>query len=139
MPRSIKILIVDDKGSVLEKLDGRIKIFWPEDVPVKATPIYCAWADETIEAIQEYQPDILLLNYKYIRDEKTGKDVALWIDQNYWKPIYVAAHSDLPEEEMREHFKGTRCIRYFISGDGIKAFIENAVLPQLTQSRPKTD
>lgn len=123
--RRMKILIVDDQGSVLERLKRRIDIFWPPDIPVKISAVYCAWADEVIEAIQEYQPDILLLNYAFRGDEKTGRDVARWIDQNYRAPIYVAAHSDRSEEDLRQLYKGTECIKYFICGDRIKAFVEN--------------
>jgi hypothetical protein len=123
--QKVKILIVDDTGSVLEKLEGRIGIFWPPDIPVKTVAVYCGWADEAIEAIKEYQPDILLLNYAFRRDEKTGRDVARWIDQNYRTPICVAAHADRPEEDLRQLFRGTECVKYFISGDRIKDFVED--------------
>ena len=120
-----KILIVDDDGSVLERLERRIDIFWPPDIPVKTAAVYCAWADEAIEAIKEYQPDILLLNCAFRNDEKTGRDVARWIDQNYRTPIRVAVHSDRSEEDLRQLFRGTECVKYFISGDRIKDFIED--------------
>ena len=50
--KRMKILIVDDQGSVLERLKGRIGIFWPPDIPVKTAAVFCAWADEVIEAIK---------------------------------------------------------------------------------------
>lgn len=123
----MQILIVDDRGPVLERLESRIAIFWPPDIPVKTTAVYCAWADEVIEAIEEYRPDILLLNYTFRHDKKTGKDVALWIDRNYRKPIFVAAHSDNTEEDLRLLFSGTECVKYFICGDRIKDFIEDCI------------
>ena len=123
--KRIKILIVDDHGSVLERLERRIGIFWPPDIPVKTTAVYCAGADEAIEAIKEYHPDILLLNYAFRGDEKTGRDVARWIDQKYRTPIRVAAHSDRSEEDLRQLFRGTECVKYFICGDRIKEFIED--------------
>jgi hypothetical protein len=110
---------------VLERLERRIGIFWPPDIPVKTAAVYCAWADEAIEAIKEYQPDILLLNYAFRGDEKTGRDVARWIDQTYRTPIRVAAHSDRSEEDLRQLFRGTECVKYFICGDRIKEFIED--------------
>lgn len=122
--KKIKILIVDDQGPVLEWLQGRIGIFWPPDIAVKTTAVYCAWADEAIEAIKEYQPDILLLNYAFRHDERTGRDVARWIDQNYRSPIRVAAHSDRSEEELRQLFSGTECVKYFISGESVRDFVE---------------
>jgi len=123
----VKVLIVSDLGSVLDRLQGRLSIFWPPEKPVKITPVYCAWADEAIEAIQEYRPDILILTYAFRKDEKTGKDVARWIDENYRKPILVAAHSDDTEDELRELFSGTQCVKYFIAGDRVRDFIENCV------------
>ena len=122
--KTVKILIVDDQGSVLDWLKRRIEIFWPPDIPVKTTAVYCVWADEVIEAIKEYQPDILLLNYAFRNDEKTGRDVARWIDQNYRTPIRVAAHSDRSEEDLRQLFSGTECVKYFICGERIKDFVE---------------
>jgi hypothetical protein len=115
---------VGDRGLVLEWLENRIAVFWPPDIPVKTTVVYCAWADEVIETVQEYEPDILLLNYPFVRDEKTGKDVARWIDHYYRKPILVAAYTDRPEEDLRPLFKGTECVKYFICGDRIKDFVE---------------
>ncbi len=123
--KKIKILIVDDHGSVLDRLKRRVGIFWPPDIPVKTIAAYCAWADEAIEAIREYQPDILLLNYAFVKDEKTGRDVARWIDQNYRTPIRVAAHSDRSEEDLRQLFTGTECVKCFIYEDRIKEFIED--------------
>ncbi len=122
--RKIRILIVDDHGPVLERLKGRIDIFWPPDIPVKTAAVHCVGADEVIEAIKEYQPDILLLNYAFRADEKTGRDVARWIDQNYRTPIRVAVHSDRSEEDLRQLFRGTECVKYFICGDRIGEFIE---------------
>ncbi len=120
------ILIIDDHGSVLEWLKRRIGIFWPPEIPVKTSAVLCAWADEAIEAIKEYKPDILLLNYTFRGDEKkTGRDVARWIDQNYRLPIRVAAHADRSEEDLRQLFRGTECVKYFICGDSIKDFIED--------------
>ena len=125
--KRMKILIVDDQGSVLERLKGRIGIFWPPDIPVKTAAVFCAWADEVIEAIKEYHPDILLLNYAFKNDEKTGRDVARWIDQNYRIPIRVAVHSDRSEADLRALFRGTECVKYFICGDRIKEFIEDCI------------
>ena len=125
LPKKTKILIVDDHVPVLEWLERRIGIFWPPDIPVKTAAVFCAWADETIEAIKEYQPDILLLNYAFEHDEKTGRDVARWIDQNYRTPIRVAVHSDRSEDDLRQAFRDTECVKYFICGDRIKDFIEN--------------
>lgn len=124
LARKVKILIVDDRGSVLEWLKGRIEIFWPADVPFKATAVFCGWADEAIEAIKEYRPDILLLNYAFRGDDKTGVDVARWIDRNYRARMRVAVHSDRAEDELRELFKGTECVKHFISGDRVKEFVE---------------
>ncbi|MBI4204675.1 MAG: hypothetical protein HY527_06585 [Betaproteobacteria bacterium] len=123
--KKTKILIVGDHGSPLERLKGRFDIFWPPDIPAKTTAVYCAWADEAIEAIKEYRPDILLLNYAFLQDEKTGRDVARWIDQNYRTPIRVAAHSDRSEEDLRQLFAGTECVKDFICGDRIKEFVED--------------
>ena len=123
--RKIKILIIDDQGAVLERLKRRIGIFWPPDIPVKTVAVYCAWANEAIEAIEEYRPHILLLNYAFRHDEKTGRDVARWIDQNYPRRMLVAAHSDRSDEDLRQLFSGTECVKYFICGDGIKEFIED--------------
>ena len=123
--KKIKILIVDDQGAVLDRLKKRIAFFWPPDIRVKTTAVYCAWADEAIEAIKEYRPDILLLNYAFRKDEKTGRDVARWIDQHYRTPILVAAHSDRSEEDLRQLFSGTECVKCFICGERIKEFIEN--------------
>ncbi|OFV91785.1 MAG: hypothetical protein A3H95_02365 [Acidobacteria bacterium RIFCSPLOWO2_02_FULL_64_15] len=93
--------------------------------------MYCLSADEAIEAIQEYQPDILLLNYSFRGGDKTGRDVALWMDRNYRSPIRVAAHSDRSEEDLRQLFKGTECVKYFISGDRIKDFIEDCTRKEI--------
>ena len=123
--KKTKVLIVDDRGPELDRLKRRIDLFWPPEIPVKTSAVYCAWADEAIEAIKEYRPDILLLNYAFRGDEKTGRDVARWIDQNYRTPIRVAAHSDRSEEDLRELFRGTECVKDFISGDRIKEFIEH--------------
>jgi len=124
--KKIKILIIDDQGAVLEKLKRRIGFFWPPDIPAKTVAMYCAWADEAIEALKEYQPDILLLNYAFRKDKKTGRDVALWIDQNYRRPIRVAAHSaDCSEEDLRQLFQGTECVKYFLCGERIRDFIED--------------
>ncbi|MBI2149208.1 MAG: hypothetical protein HYU27_01205 [Acidobacteria bacterium] len=123
----MQILIVGDHGPTLEKLESRIAIFWPPDIPVKTTAVYCAWADEVIETLTEYWPDILLLNFKFRHDERTGKDVALWIDQNYRQPILVAAYSDNTEEDLRQLFSGAECVKYFIRGDRIKDFIEDCI------------
>jgi len=124
--KKIRILIIDDQGAVLEKLKRRIAIFWPPDIPAKTVAMYCAWADEAIEALKEYQPDVLLLNYKFRRDAKTGRDVALWIEQNYRKRIVVAAHSaDYSEEDLRQLFQGTECVKYFLCGERIRDFIED--------------
>ena len=128
--RKIKILVVDDQGPVLEWLERRIGIFWPPDIPVKTVAVYCVTADEAIEAIKEYQPHILLLNYAFQRDEKTGRDVARWIDQKYRTPILVAAHSGRSEEDLRQLFRGTECVKYFICGDRIKDFIEDCTRSQ---------
>ncbi|MBI4520340.1 MAG: hypothetical protein HY701_05860 [Gemmatimonadetes bacterium] len=119
-----RILIVGDKGSVLEFLQGRIDFFWPPDIPGKTTAVFCAWADEAIEAIKEYEPEVLLLNYAFRADEMTGKDVARWIDRNYRAPIRVAAYSERPDEDLRELFKGTECVKHFILGDRVKEFVE---------------
>ena len=123
--KKLKILIVGDQGSVLERIEGRMRIFWPPDIPAKTVAVFCASAVETIEAIKEYRPDILLLNDAFRKDEKTGRDVARWIDQSYRTPIRVAVHSDRPEEDLRQLFSGAECVKYFISGDRIKDFIEN--------------
>ena len=119
------LVIVGDNGSVLERIVGRIGIFWPPDIPVKTTAVYCAWADEAIETVKEYRPDILLLNETFRKDEKTAKDVARWIDQNYRKPIRVAVYSDRSEEDLRRFFTATECVKYFICGDRIRDFVED--------------
>ena len=119
------IIIVDDQGAVLDRIKKRIEFFWPPDIPMKATAVYCGWAEEVVETIKEFRPDILLLNCVFKKDNKrTGKDVARWIDQNYKRPMLVAAHSDRPEEEIREFFSGTQCVKYFISGDRFRDFVE---------------
>lgn len=127
--KRVRILIVGDTGFALERIESRLKIFWPPDIPMKTTAVYCAWSEEAIEAIGEYRPDILLLNYKFRKDEKTGIDVARWIDQNYRKPIRVAAYSEDPDEDLPELFKGAQCVRYFIRGDRIRNFVEEWAVP----------
>lgn len=123
--RKVKIVIIDDHAPVLERLKGRISTFWPPDIPVKTTAVYCGWAEEAVEAIKEFQPDILLLNYAFERDQKTGRDVARWIDRNYRAPIDVAIHSDRSEEDLRQLFSGIKCVKYFISGDRVRDFIDD--------------
>ncbi len=120
----MQLLIVGDQGSVLDRIENRIGIFWPPEIPLKTTAVYCGWAQEVIETVGDYRPDILLLNCVFRHDIETGKDVALWIDRNYRRPILVAAHSDRPEADMREFFRGTECVKYFISGDSIRDFVE---------------
>lgn len=125
--KTTRILIVGDTGPAMEKLRNRITVFWPSDMPVKTTPVYCAWAEEAIEAIKEYQPDILLLNDVFRRDDKTGRDVARWIDQHYHSPIRVAAYSDRPEAELRQLFSRAKCVKYFISGDRVRDFVDDCL------------
>ena len=133
--KKMKIVIIGDQGPVLERLERRIDIFWPPDVPVKTVAVHCAWADEAIEAVKEYQPDVLLLNYAFRRDEKTGRDVVRWIDQNYRLPIRVAVHSDRPEDDLHQLFSGTACVKYFISGDNIKDFVEDCARREKAEGR----
>ncbi len=120
----MEILIVGDTGSVLERIKNRIDLFWPPGIPVKATAVFCGWAEEVIEAVGEYRPDVLLLNYSFRGDQRTGKDVALWMDRNYRRPIRVAAYGDQPEDELRQLFAGAECVKYFISGDRFRDFVE---------------
>lgn len=122
--RKTRILIVDDRGPVLERLQSRIDIFWPPDIPVKTLAMYCAWGNEVIEAIREYQPDILLLNHVFRQDEGAAREVARWIDQNHPADMLVAVHSDQPEEDVRQFFAGVACVKYFLCGDRVKDFIE---------------
>jgi hypothetical protein len=122
--KKTKILIVGDQGAVLERLEGRVRLFWPADVPAKTVAVYCGWAEEAIEAVKEYQPDILLLNHAFRNDEKTGRDVARWIDENYRRPLRVAVHGDLPQAELRRLYAGAECVTHVMSGEGVRDFIE---------------
>ena len=124
----MRVLILGDQGAVLDRLRSRITIFWPAEIPVKIAPVFCVVADEAIEAVKEYRPDILLLSFAQKREENAGRKVAEWIDRKYRKPILVAAHSDNTEEEMRQLFEGIRCVSYCIPGDRIKSFIEDCVI-----------
>ncbi len=125
----MKILIVDDFVFVLERLKELISVLWPSEIPVEVIAVQCLWADAAIRAVEKYQPDFLLLDYSFRGDEKTGKDVALWIDRNYQKPIHVATHSRRPENEARRLFSGAECVKHFIYGfldtEHLKEFIES--------------
>jgi len=125
--RKTRILIVGDRGPVLEWLQGRIDIFWPPEIPVKTLAMYCAWGNEAIEAIKEYQPDILLLNHVFRQDEGAAREVARWIDEDYSAPFVVAVYSDQPEEDVRTFFAGARCVTYFICGDRLRDFVEYCI------------
>ena len=124
--KKVRILIIGDYGAVLDRLKQRIALFWPPEIPVKTVAMYCGWAEEAVGAIKEFQPDIILLNYKFRHDEeRTGRDVALWIDRNYGKPVRVAAHADRSEEDLRQLFSGAKCVKYFLCGERLKEFIED--------------
>lgn len=123
--RKTRILILDDRGPVLERLQSRIEIFWPSsDIPVKTLAMYCGWGNEAIEAIKEIRPDILLLNHVFRKDDGGAREVTRWIDQHYRAPLLVAVHSDQPEDEVRQFFADAACVKYFICGDLIRDFVE---------------
>src|SRR3990167_5427512 len=92
--RKTRVLILDDRGPVLERLQSRFDVFWPPEIPVKTLAMYCAWGNEAIEAIKEIQPDILVLNHVFRKDEGAAREVTQWIDQKYPAPLIVAVHSD---------------------------------------------
>jgi hypothetical protein len=126
--KKTRALIIGDEGTVLAKLRARVELFWPADVPVKTLAVFCGWADEAIDSIEDYRPDVLLLPHAFRRDEeKTGRDVARWIDEHYRAPIYVAVHGDLAEAELRQRFEGIRCVRYFLSGEGVRELIRDYI------------
>ena len=131
----MKILIVDDHDYVPDGLKMWIAAFWPPEVPPEVVTALCSSADLAIEAVKDYQPDVLFLDYSFGgRDRKTGKDVALWIDRNYQKPIRVATHSS--HYNVRELFSGAECVKHFISGisdtEHIKKFIEHCTGRKVT-------
>ena len=123
--KKTRVLIIGDEGAVLQKLRARVELFWPADISVKTVAVFCGWADEAIVSIADYRPDVLLLNHAFRRDEKTGRDVARWIDEHYGAPIHVAVHGDLAEAELRQLFEGVRCVSHFISGEGVREFIRD--------------
>ncbi|OFW07111.1 MAG: hypothetical protein A3I61_08365 [Acidobacteria bacterium RIFCSPLOWO2_02_FULL_68_18] len=122
--RKTRVLILDDRGPVLERLQSRFDVFWPPEIPVKTLAMYCAWGNEAIEAIKEIQPDILVLNHVFRKDEGAAREVTQWIDQKYPAPLIVAVHSDEPEDDVRRFFAGAACVKFFICGERVRDFIE---------------
>ncbi|MCC6850280.1 MAG: hypothetical protein IT294_17450 [Deltaproteobacteria bacterium] len=132
--KKTRILIVGDEGPVLAKLRARIELFWPAEIPMKIVAVFCGWADEAIDSIADYRPDILLLAHAFRRDEKTGRDVARWIDEHYQAPIHVAVHGDLAGAELRQLFEGARCVTHFISGEGVRDFLRDCIPRERSES-----
>ncbi|MCC6764131.1 MAG: hypothetical protein IT293_05660 [Deltaproteobacteria bacterium] len=128
--KKTRVLVVCDDPAVLAKLRARVELFWPADIPVKTLAVFCGWADEAIDSIKDYRPDVLLLTHAFRRDEKTGRDVARWIDEHYRAPIHVAVHGDVAEAELRRLFEGVRCVSHFIAGEGVREFIRDCTRPE---------
>lgn len=125
----MKVLIVDDHVYVLEGLKEQVVEYWPSEVSLEVVAVPCFSGDEAIEAVKSHQPDILFLDYS-LGGDKTGKDVALWIDEHYQKPIRVATQTLREEEKARELFAGTRCVTYYLPQgimdfDRIREFVES--------------
>jgi hypothetical protein len=122
--KKTRVLILGDEPAMLGKLRGRVELFWPADIPAKTLAVFCGWADEAIDAIRDFRPDVLFLNHAFQRDERTGRDVARWIDDHFPTPIRVAAYGDLPEAELRELYRDVRCVEHILSGEGVRDFID---------------
>ncbi|MEB2283719.1 MAG: hypothetical protein B6D46_15735 [Polyangiaceae bacterium UTPRO1] len=121
--KKVRVLIIGDDGPILGKLRGRVELFWPEDVPMKLRALFCGWADEAIDGIKDFRPDVLLLNHVFQRDQQTGVDVARWVDAHYRTPIRVAVHADCSEAELRPLYRDIECVEHFICGESVPEFI----------------
>jgi len=128
--KKTRVLILGDEPAMLGKLRGRVELFWPADIPVKTLAVFCGWVDEAIDVIQDFRPDVLLLNHAFRRDERTGRDVARWIDEHSRAPIRVAVYGDLLETELRELYRDVRCVEHVLSGEGVRDFIDACTKPE---------
>jgi DNA-binding NarL/FixJ family response regulator len=94
---------------------------------MKLVAVFCGWAEEAIDTIKEIRPDVLLLNHSFRLDEKTGLDVARWIDAEHRAPIRVAVYGDLSQEELRQLYGDVECVGHFLSGEGVREFIADCM------------
>lgn len=120
-----KILIVDDSDFIIEKkLIPIIKS--AADGKAEIIGVVCANAQEAIAAIKKHKPDLLSLDYTFEDNYKaeTGKDVALWIDENYRDEIIVMTHTGRKRKRAKLLFSETKCVRCFIGDENRKRIIE---------------
>lgn len=132
--KKTRFLILGDEPARLGKLRGRVELFWPADTPVKTLAVFCGWVDEAIDVIQDFRPDVLLLNHAFRRDERTGRDVSRWIDEHCRAPIRVAVYGDILETELRELYRDVRCVEHVLSGEGVRDFIDACTKRELAKS-----
>lgn len=133
----MKILIVDDNEFILKLLERWVVRLWPAEVPHEVVGVCCLSADRAIDAVRRHEPDVLFLDYVLgeAHQPETGRDVALWIDQKYEKPICVATHTS--HSDAREIFAGVRCVTHFVSISDPKAISE--FIEVCTNRKEKSD
>lgn len=112
------VLVVDDSNTRLRIIS---ELLMSLGFPMGAgfMCVRCDTADDAIEAIAEYQPDVVFLDFYFepatTKAAKTGADVARWIRDNYTKIVSVAVHSYYAY--AKKEFEGTG-VTSFVAGTG---------------------
>lgn len=114
------ILVVDDSNARLRIIS---EILMSLGFPMGGDfmCVCCNTADSAIEAIAEYQPDVVFLDYYFepatTKGAKTGADVARWIRDTYKKDVSVAVHSYYAY--AKKEFEGTGVTSFVAGAQGI--------------------
>lgn len=114
----MRILVTDDMDIRLRQLSV---LLCGLGIPAQDIELVsCQVADEAIQAIGEYGPDVLFLDFNYQpaldKSAKTGADVATWVAVHYTKPIFIATHST--RSDVRKLFGNNHNVTHFVSSVG---------------------
>lgn len=132
----MKILVVDDSKESLQRVEEVLRELVEEEVQY----VLCSSASRAIDAIEEYKPNVLFLDWQFEIDPgtETGRGVAQWLIRYWRSPIAVATHTQRNEDEARRLFEGCGNVTHFVGCDVGVSFARTKQFVEYCQTKFKT-